>query len=313
MPPTFAVIIPTYNRAALVRRALESVLSQDDGDFEIVVVDSASTDGTRDVVRETAARDARVRLICEETRRGVCPARNVAVDAATADWIIPLDSDDELAPGALALFRRKMAAFPQADHHRFMCRWDDGSLSPRPPLREEVWDYHGYLRFIDRCADGGITESVSCVRRETFRWVRYPEDRSYENLYHADFAARFLTATHPEVGRLYHTDAADQNSFAPNPGHWLRVAPDYARSLHQLLERHSAAMRQSAPRAYNELLRSAMKFDFMAGNRRGAVRLWPTILRRTPFSPSCWVILGAGLLGRHSIAYADAYRKFFRR
>src|ERR1051325_1006149 len=280
MPPTFSIIIPTYNRAALVRRALASVLSQDDGDFEIVVVDSASTDGTREVVRENAERDGRVRLICEETRRGVCPARNTAVDAATGQWIIPLDSDDELASGALALFRRKIAAYPQADHHRFMCRWDDGSLSPRPPLQEEIWDYHGYLRFMERCAAGGLTESVSCVRRETFRVLRYPDDRSYETLYHFDFAARFLTAAHSEVGRLYHTDAADQNSFAPNAKHWLRVAPDQARTLHLLIERHGAAMQQHAPRAYDDFLRSAAKFGFMAGRRGAALRLTGMLLKR---------------------------------
>ena len=312
MPPTFSVIIPTYNRAALVRRALASVLSQDDGDFEIVVVDSASTDDTREVVREHAARDGRVRLICEETRRGVCPARNTAVDAATGGWIIPLDSDDELAPGALALFRRKITAHPQVDHHRFMCRWDDGSLSPRPPFQEETWDYHGYLRFLDRTAGGGLTESVSCVRRETFRVVRYPEDRSYETLYHAEFAARFLTAVYPEVGRLYHTDAGDQNSFAPNPKHWLRVAPDHARTLHQLIERHGAAMQQHAPRAYDELLHSAAKFDFMAGRRGAGLRLIGRLLKRKPLSPMSWAVLGFGVLGRHTIAYADSWRKYLR-
>lgn len=305
--PFFSVIVPTVNREVLVRRALDSVLTQDFDDFEIVVVDSASTDGTRDVVRDYAARDPRVRLITEEVRRGVCPARNTAVDVSTGEWIVPLDSDDELSTGALALFARHIAAAPHVDHHRYMCRWDNGSLSPRPPLVEEEWDYEGYLRFVDRSAQGS-SESMSCIRASTFAVVRYPEDRSYETLYHYDFAARFRTAAHPEVARLYHTDAADQNSFVPNPQHWLRVAPDHARSLDALLARHGAAIRRIGPHAYRSHLRTAAKFHFLAGHRLRGIALTLRLWLRAPFTPLSWVIALFGLLGPRPLAWADGIR-----
>lgn len=312
-PPFFSVIIPTYNRAALLPRAIDSALAQDAGEFEIVVVDSASTDETREVVRAYAARDPRVRLICEETRRGVCPARNLGVDAASGEWIVPLDSDDELPRGTLSLFRGKIAARPEIDQHRFMCRWDDGSLSPSPPLEEETWDYEGYLCFLDRYANGGNGETMACVRRATFRSVRYSEDRSYETLYHLDFAAQFSTQTHREVARLFHTDAFDQNSFSPNPGHWLGVAPDHARMLDEVLARHGEAMRRLAPRTYDETLRSGAKFHFLAGHRRRAVALLLRLWRRAPVSPVSWGIFGLGILGRRTLAWADAVRAHLRR
>ncbi|HKR62468.1 MAG TPA: glycosyltransferase family A protein [Thermoanaerobaculia bacterium] len=311
--PFFSILTATVNRATLLPRAIESLRAQDDGDWEMLVIDSASTDGSRDVVREYASRDPRIRLITEEVRRGVCPARNLGVDAARGEWLVVLDSDDEMAPGALSMFRRRIEEQPDVDQHRFMCKWDDGSLSPRPPLREERWGYEDFLRFMDRCAEGGNTETIACVRAETFRSVRYPEDRSYETLYHLEWAKRFSAASHAEVARLYHTDATDQNSFAPNPAHWLRVAPDHARSLGQVLERHGEAMRRVAPRAYREQLRSAAKFFFLAGERKRALALLLQHWRVAPFSPLSWGIFAFGMLGRRPLAWADAARAALRR
>jgi glycosyltransferase involved in cell wall biosynthesis len=311
--PFFSIITPTYNRVVLIHRAIQSVLAQDDQDWELIAIDSASTDGTREVLRDYASRDPRIRLVCEETRRGVCPARNLGIEAAVGTWIVPVDSDDELSPGALSLFRRKIAARPEIDQHRFMCRWDDGSSSPRPPLQNETWDYDGYLRFMDRVAEGGNGETQSCIRAETFRSIRYPEDRSYETLYHLDFAKQFATEAHPEVARLYHTDAADQNSFAPNPAHWLRVAPDHARSLDNVIQRHGEAMRIVAPHAYRQTVRSAAKFHFLAGHRREGVAWTLRLWRVQSFSPTSWVVFAFGILGPRALAWADAVRAFLRR
>ena len=308
--PFFTVIIPVYNRVDLVRRAMESVLAQDDGDFEIVVVDSGSTDGTRELLRDYAARDGRVRLVFEEARRGVCPARNLGVDHARAEWLVMLDSDDELAgPQTLRMIRARVEKWgSEVAKFRFMCVWDDGSLSPQPPLRDETWDYVGFVRFLDDTAEGGRVETLSCVRRSTFAEVRYPEDRSYETLYNFEFAQRFRTRACSDVARRYHTDAADQNSFAPNPQHWLRVAPDHARSLNAVVERHGAALARHGPHAYGELLRSAAKFNFLAGDRATAVRLLLRFWRRRPFMPLSWGVAVLGMLGPRPLAWADARR-----
>lgn len=311
--PFFSILTATVNRATLLPRAIDSVLSQDEQDWEMLVIDSASTDGSRELVREYARRDPRIRLICEEARRGVCPARNAGVDASAGQWIVVLDSDDELAPGALSLFRKNIEKRPDVDQHRFMCRWDDGSLTPRPPLRDEVWHYEDYLRFLDRSSDGGNDETIACVRAETFKSVRYPEDRSYETLYHLEWAQRFVAASSPVVARHYHTDAVDQNSFTPNPMHWLRVAPDHANSLWQVIERHGEAMRRVAPSFYRLQLRSAAKFQFLAGSRRRGMHLLMRLWRLSPFSPVSWGIFLFGMIGARALAWTDAMRASLRR
>ncbi|ELZ10994.1 family 2 glycosyl transferase [Halovivax asiaticus JCM 14624] len=97
--PTVSVVIPTYNRAALLSRAIDSVLAQTADDFELLVVDDGSTDDTEAVV--TGYRDDRVRYIAHDTNRGANQARNTGIDAADGDFVAFLDSDDEWRPRKL--------------------------------------------------------------------------------------------------------------------------------------------------------------------------------------------------------------------
>ncbi|HEB87035.1 MAG TPA: glycosyltransferase family 2 protein [Gammaproteobacteria bacterium] len=91
-----SVIIPTYNRADLIGRTIDSVLAQSWQDLEIVVVDDASTDDTRTVVQ--AIPDPRVRYIGLEKNSGPSTARNTGVEQAKGRFISFLDSDDEWCP-----------------------------------------------------------------------------------------------------------------------------------------------------------------------------------------------------------------------
>lgn len=98
--PTVSVIIPTYNRAHLIRKSLESVLNQTFDDFEIIVFDDGSTDDTEKVVKQFT--DERIRCLRHEQNRGAAAARNTGIRAARGDYIAFLDSDDEWLPHKLA-------------------------------------------------------------------------------------------------------------------------------------------------------------------------------------------------------------------
>ena len=93
-----SVVIPSYNCAPFLGHAIESVLGQSFGDFEIVVVDDGSTDNTRQVVSECT--DSRVRYVYQENR-GLPGARNRGVVEAQGEFIAALDADDALASTAL--------------------------------------------------------------------------------------------------------------------------------------------------------------------------------------------------------------------
>jgi glycosyltransferase involved in cell wall biosynthesis len=101
-----SVIIPTHNRASLVVRAIQSVLSQTHQHLEVIVVDDRSTDGTGGVLERIS--DPRVRVIAPERRLGVADARNFGIRVSSGRYIAFLDDDDEWLSDKV---ERQLAAF----------------------------------------------------------------------------------------------------------------------------------------------------------------------------------------------------------
>lgn len=97
--PLVSIVIPTYNRAVLTSRAIDSVLAQSYDRFEVLVVDDGSTDDTEAVVR--ARKDPRIRYLRQPRNRGVAAARNRGIGEAAGELIAFLDSDDRWLPRKL--------------------------------------------------------------------------------------------------------------------------------------------------------------------------------------------------------------------
>ncbi|MFB7057969.1 CDP-glycerol glycerophosphotransferase family protein [Streptomyces vinaceus] len=99
--PRFSVIVPAYKVQAYLQESLDSVLSQSFPDLELIAVDDASPDACGSIIDEYAARDPRVTAVHLAHNLGLGPARNAGLARATGDYLIFLDGDDTLAPGAL--------------------------------------------------------------------------------------------------------------------------------------------------------------------------------------------------------------------
>ena len=112
--PTVSVITPAYNVELYVGEAIRSALAQTYTDFELIVVDDGSKDGTADVVRSMAREDTRVKLV-QQANRGLAGARNSALRAARGEFFALLDSDDVWEPEFLAEQMAIMAARPEVD------------------------------------------------------------------------------------------------------------------------------------------------------------------------------------------------------
>jgi len=110
--PLVAAVIPTFNRARLVERAVRSVLMQTMGELECVVVDDGSTDESFALLQQLAQEDPRVTLLRQENR-GVSAARNLGVARSSAPWIALLDSDDCWLPEKL---ERQLAFMAESGH-----------------------------------------------------------------------------------------------------------------------------------------------------------------------------------------------------
>jgi glycosyltransferase involved in cell wall biosynthesis len=108
------VVLPTRNRAALVRRALAAVLADAPADAEVVVVDDGSTDATPDVLAGAARQDGRVHVLRGEGGTSAAAARNRGIAAASYPLIAFADDDDEWIRGTLVRRVERLAASPSA-------------------------------------------------------------------------------------------------------------------------------------------------------------------------------------------------------
>ena len=92
-----SVIVPVYNSAVTLRRCVDSILMQGDADFELILVDDGSTDGSAVICDEYEVADGRVRVVHKQNG-GVSSARNEGLRIAGGEWLTFVDSDDYLGP-----------------------------------------------------------------------------------------------------------------------------------------------------------------------------------------------------------------------
>ncbi|MBI1357228.1 MAG: glycosyltransferase [Acidobacteria bacterium] len=142
-PPRISVLTPAHNAAGTLAEAIESVLAQAREDWELVIVDDGSTDGTAEVAAGFA--DARIRLF-RQPRQGVSAARNRAFTESRGELLAFLDADDRFAPNKLAvqaatLDRRPEAGSVYCAHRRVDLAGDPWTMAAPP---EEV-DYRDLL------------------------------------------------------------------------------------------------------------------------------------------------------------------------
>ena len=223
--PEISVVIPLYNKANSVSRAIESVLGQQFRRFELIVVDDGSTDGSIDAVHKLS--DPRIRLI-QQPNQGVSAARNLGIDAARTAFIAFLDADDAWQPTFLTAIRSLIARFPDAGAYA------TGYFVKNPG--EDV----RLARFchVPQAAEGGLIKSyfkaaasasnpvwssAVCVPKTTFAQVgKFPEGvRLYEDLHlWSRIALGYPIAYSAQPQSIYFRDAENRacNEIVPDRG-----------------------------------------------------------------------------------------------
>lgn len=101
--PRFSIVVPVYNAKDFIGECVASVQAQEFADFELMLVDDGSTDGSALLLDEIAARDARVKVI-HQANAGVTAARLAGLSAACGEYVLNVDADDMLLPDALGRF-----------------------------------------------------------------------------------------------------------------------------------------------------------------------------------------------------------------
>ncbi len=144
-----SVIIPTFNRSALVSRAIESVLAQTYPVNEIIVVDDGSTDDTEQVIRKY---ENGVRYIRQENA-GVSAARNRGIKAATGEWIAFLDSDDEWLPNLVGTHEQALSNHPDCKWSFCNFQFAGGSVQQSTTVEKAV-SFKGVVGYFDALMRG---------------------------------------------------------------------------------------------------------------------------------------------------------------
>lgn len=140
--PEISVLMTAFNRAKYIASAIESVLASTYTDFELIIVDDGSTDGTQSIVRPYAERDARVSFHQNCRNLGDYPNRNKAASLARGNWLKYVDADDYIYPSGLQVLVSMMEQFPEAGYG--LCSIDPHPDAPFPIqfTPREAYLYH---------------------------------------------------------------------------------------------------------------------------------------------------------------------------
>ena len=111
--PLFSVVIPSYNREEIIKKAIDSVLSQSFQNFEIIVIDNGSTDNTKQMAESYAS--SKIKYFFQKGSGSPASPRNVGIRKSSAEWICFLDSDDYWLSNKLEVLNRKINTRKNAD------------------------------------------------------------------------------------------------------------------------------------------------------------------------------------------------------
>ena len=202
MPPTVSIVIPAYNRAGTIPRAINSVLAQTLRDFEVIVVDDGSTDHTSEVIQQIG--DARIEIIRHTRNQGAAEARNTGMKAAGGKYIAWLDSDDEWLPDKLQV---QLDAFVKAAPDQKACYTAAERIGQRLGSQIHIPQYPDRKKLFLRCDLG--PGSTLLFERSVLEKIGYL-DTSFIRFEDWDWLLRYcakyrLLAVEQPLVRIYYT------------------------------------------------------------------------------------------------------------
>lgn len=170
--PKVSVVIPCYNYGHFLVDCVQSALSQNNVEVEVIVVDDASTDDSAEVADRLAAKDRRVTVLRHDRNSGQVAAFNNGFSVSTGEFVVRIDADDMLTPGSLARAVALFDAFPSVGFVYGNPRHFKTAHPPRPKLRVRSWSvWSGHDWLAERCRRGWnvITSPEVVIRASTLR------------------------------------------------------------------------------------------------------------------------------------------------
>ncbi|MBF0238680.1 MAG: glycosyltransferase [SAR324 cluster bacterium] len=232
--PFFSVVIPSYNREKILPKALEGVLQQTFSDFEIIIIDNGSTDGTAKVIR--GYDDSRIRYVFQKGSGSPANPRNQGMKQARALWIALLDSDDGWELNKLQRIHEVIQKYPEVDvfcHYELMKNQSNGKNTVLT---------HGQGRDMDdmyrsMLLDGNCLSPSATVLRRSFieqKQLYFNESPDFAIVEDYDLWLRIANA-----GAKFHFIPEALGEYTVNGENMIGDWPRYIKNLRHLMRYHT--------------------------------------------------------------------------
>ena len=278
--PKVSVIIPTHNRAALLPRAVSSVLAQTYGDFELLIIDDASTDDTPQVIAGFS--DRRIRSFRQDANRGASAARNLGLANALGEYIAFLDDDDEYVRTRLEEQVAFLDAAPLdiALVHGWMERCDD-STGQHTPARGSAANGNVFETALS-CGRIAVTITILARASVVREMGGFREDLSIgeEGFLLCTIAEKYNIGFLPQVAAIWHVNHRYPRLTASESSN--RAGLDRYFQAH--IERFSPHL-ESRPKVFAYVQRRAAVHAMECGGWRRALSLSLKAFRLHPLYP----------------------------
>lgn len=177
-----SIIIPVYQVSATLRRCLDSVVNQPFRDWQMLLVDDASTDGSAEICEEYSQKDQRIRTIHLKSNSGLSAARNAGLDKARGEYITFVDSDDFIAQDTYKVLMEEIAIHPDYDILEYPVYKFFGSKNQQllQYRKQEFTDMRRY--WLEGKAYAHAYAWNKIYRHDIFRGVRFPVGQTFEDV-----------------------------------------------------------------------------------------------------------------------------------
>ena len=241
---TVSVIIPTYNRAHLIGRAIKSVLNQTYQDFELIIINDGSTDNTEEIIKDFQKKDERIKYICHGKNKGGSAARNTGIKVARGEYIAFQDADDEWLPEKL---KKQMEIFKNTSSNVglvytgfWIIRDNQKTYIPQSWVKQKDGDI-----YIELLKDNFVGTPTILIKKKCFQKVgvfdeTLPRLQDWELVIRLSKYYNFKCIDEPLLISYYTTDSISANYKALIEAHELILTKHYKNfnNYKKILSRH---------------------------------------------------------------------------